>query len=379
MKIDMTDGKLLIDTLGHISVDEEGLSLVEFPPPNGRYVSEGGGRIKLEITSDELELVKACVGYTTISLEVKYTRKRIAEISGQLEAVEKELLGTPIVDIKDRSNPQWSLRLLAARRLRGDRDALQRRVDELQNENEWWVETTLAERKRAVCAEKKLLGVRALLEASAHRNDFGVVEIILDTLNKEGSAPAMPEPLPDDRDRDVSVRSDWMQTASGGVFWPLDPRPQDVSLVDIAHALSNVCRFSGHVREFYSVAQHSVLASRLVPPEDAKWALLHDAAEAYLTDLVRPIKHSPGGIWFRRIEANIMRCVCERFGLPIEQPESVDTADLIMLGTERRDLMKAPPRQWKWVGEPMPEVITPLEPRKAKEAFVNRAMELGIG
>ena len=78
-------------------------------------------------------------------------------------------------------------------------------------------------------------------------------------------------------------RGDWIQTYLGIQFWPLDPRPEEVMLFDIAHSLSNMCRFTGHCREFYSVAQHSVIVSQNVPREDAAWGLLHDASEAYMT------------------------------------------------------------------------------------------------
>ena len=82
-------------------------------------------------------------------------------------------------------------------------------------------------------------------------------------------------------------KGDWMQTHSGIQFWPLDPRPEDILIEDIAHALSNQCRFAGHCCFHYSVAQHSVLVSENVPAQDAMWGLLHDAGEAYLVDLPR--------------------------------------------------------------------------------------------
>src|SRR4051812_31750950 len=82
----------------------------------------------------------------------------------------------------------------------------------------------------------------------------------------------------------------YIQTYSGTEFWPLSPKAADVKLIDIAHALSNKCRFAGHCREFYSVAQHSVLVSRQLPDEFKLWGLLHDAGEAYFADIPNPIK-----------------------------------------------------------------------------------------
>ena len=116
-------------------------------------------------------------------------------------------------------------------------------------------------------------------------------------------------------------RGDWFQTATGKQFWPLDPHPDEVCIEDIAHHLANQCRFAGACRAFYSVAQHSVLVSCAVPSEDQKWGLLHDAAEAYLQDLIRPIKAASAlGEEYRKIEDLVLRAVCEQFGLPVEEP-----------------------------------------------------------
>src|SRR5579885_2784587 len=83
---------------------------------------------------------------------------------------------------------------------------------------------------------------------------------------------------------------DWIQTYCGVAFYPLDPRPEEILIEDIAHALSMLCRFTGHVKRFYSVAQHCVYVSHRCDPKDALWGLLHDAAEAYLNDISRPVK-----------------------------------------------------------------------------------------
>src|SRR4051812_20612492 len=91
------------------------------------------------------------------------------------------------------------------------------------------------------------------------------------------------------RERDW-LRGDWMQTYTGRAFWPLDAQPEDVDPLDIAAALSMLCRYGGHVSRFYSVAEHCLLMSEAVAPEHALWALLHDATEAYMGDMVRPLK-----------------------------------------------------------------------------------------
>ena len=85
----------------------------------------------------------------------------------------------------------------------------------------------------------------------------------------------------------------WIETFTGKHFYPLDPKPEDFDLVDIAHSLANTCRFRGHVRRFFSVAEHSVNVSKLaegIDPGAAVQGLLHDAAEAYLSDLASPLK-----------------------------------------------------------------------------------------
>jgi hypothetical protein len=85
-------------------------------------------------------------------------------------------------------------------------------------------------------------------------------------------------------------KGDWMQTYTGRQFWPIDPRADEIDIVDIAHALSQQCRFAGHCKSFYSVATHSWHTSNVCNSENALWGLLHDAAEAYLVDLPTPIK-----------------------------------------------------------------------------------------
>lgn len=172
---------------------------------------------------------------------------------------------------------------------------------------------------------------------------------------------------------------DWMQTYTGVQFWPLDPRREDIRLEDIAHSLSLQCRFAGHCTSFYSVAQHSVLVSRIVPKHVAAWGLMHDAAEAYLVDLPRPVKrHSELGELYRQIERQLMLMVCSRFGLRFDEPMTVKHADDVLLMTEKRDLMPNSPAKWRETSEPMPEAIIPWGPERAKAEFLQRAAELGI-
>jgi len=105
----------------------------------------------------------------------------------------------------------------------------------------------------------------------------------------------------------------WIQTYKGRKFFPLDPRPDDIYIRDISHRLGLLYRFNGHSVVFYSVADHSVLVSRAVAEEHALWGLLHDASEAYISDLPRPIKKKMPD--FLEIEERIQRAVAERLGL----------------------------------------------------------------
>ena len=171
----------------------------------------------------------------------------------------------------------------------------------------------------------------------------------------------------------------WMQTYTGRQFWPIDPRADEICIADIAHALANQCRFAGHCLSFYSVAQHSLIVSCICDPEDALWGLLHDAAEAYLVDLPRPIKRfSDLGARYREVESALMAIVCKRFGLPVHEPESIKKADNVAVVTEMRDLMSRPPALWAEArnSDPLAAIILPLSPKDAEMEFLRRFAEL---
>jgi len=165
------------------------------------------------------------------------------------------------------------------------------------------------------------------------------------------------------------MRGDWMQTYTGKAFYPLDPDLEMIDIVDIAHALSMQCRYAGHCTRFYSVAEHSVHVSMLCPDHHALWGLLHDASEAYLADVIKPIKPYLTG--YAVIEARIMECICHRFGLSLEMPEVVKQIDRDILGNERDQIMNAPPRPWYATGDPIAGLTLQCwQPQLAKEIFL---------
>jgi len=168
-------------------------------------------------------------------------------------------------------------------------------------------------------------------------------------------------------------KGEWMGTFTGQQFWPLDPYPSEIDIKDIAHSLSMQCRFNGHCRSFYSVAQHSVLVSEQVSEKNALWALLHDATEAYVADVPRPLK--PFLTNYQEIEKGVMRAICDRYDLDYEMPDEVHVADSALLADEARCLMA---NTDKWY-LPVPGFgidISPLEPLAAEQMFLDRFYEL---
>lgn len=172
---------------------------------------------------------------------------------------------------------------------------------------------------------------------------------------------------------DPTRLGDWIQTRSGVKLYILDPRPEDFKIEDIAHALSLTCRFGAHCSDFYSVAEHSVRVAWVLSPHPRRvqlTGLMHDAAEAYLTDLPRPFKRMPEFAFYRDLEAELMGHIARRFDLIDPLPGPVKLADEILLGTEARDLMSPVVDDWHLRYTHLPETITPWSPAKAKREFL---------
>jgi uncharacterized protein len=184
----------------------------------------------------------------------------------------------------------------------------------------------------------------------------------------------------------LRVRLDgcWKQTYTGRSVNPLRMRPEDFDLRDIAHALSLKCRYGGHCREFYSVAEHSVridgvLQGQGEPIEVVRWGLAHDCAEAYLGDVASPVKRMPELDGYRLAEEHNLAMLAERYRLGWPIPAAVHVADRRMLMTEKRDLMGPEPAPWMIDAEPYDDVaIEPWRPAVAERRFAAEWKRLGL-
>lgn len=166
---------------------------------------------------------------------------------------------------------------------------------------------------------------------------------------------------------------------SGCLFDYNDPAGSNVTIEDIAAALSKVCRFAGHIHQFYSVAQHAVNTSRIVPPAFAFDALMHDTAEAFTNDLPTPLKFAVP--IFKELEARIEAAMGEKFGFRFPLPAPVKLADLQMLGIEKTRL-KRDHSEWAvlegidWESVEHLVDLTPWTPADAEAVFLVRYTEL---
>lgn len=165
-------------------------------------------------------------------------------------------------------------------------------------------------------------------------------------------------------------KNSWIQTYTGLRFFPWAPRPQDVVLEDIAHALSQIPRYGGHLPQPYSVAEHSMMVARHCPQDLRLVGLMHDATEAYVGDMVRPLKdglHS-----YQLLEQRVWEAIALRFDLPQSIPPAVKRVDTCALATEVGQLIPAPVSYWGQTlnVELLPEIIRPMAWRQAEHEFL---------
>jgi hypothetical protein len=184
---------------------------------------------------------------------------------------------------------------------------------------------------------------------------------------------------------------DWVLTHTGRHFRPLTPEPHQVCIEDIAHALSMQCRFTGHTRTFYSVAQHCILASRIAPalPRMKLIALLHDATEAYLCDIASPVKRQRQFAAYRQAEARLWKAICYRYNIPSVLPPAIEEIDRKLCTTEAYYLMPNMPQAWHdqvgpgYTVEELERVglttksFGPVPPELIRDEFIERFKSLG--
>ena len=167
-------------------------------------------------------------------------------------------------------------------------------------------------------------------------------------------------------------------TFTGRTVDVINPRPEDVCIYDVAHHLSNICRYTGACKWFYSVSQHSVLVSRLCDPEYALEGLLHDATEAYLNDMSSPLKHSNNMTPYRVLEEMHWKVIRQALNLK-ELDASIKKADEAIYHAERRVLVPASPARNDWHPDTPAadiEILPCWSPANAETRFLARYYEL---
>lgn len=175
-------------------------------------------------------------------------------------------------------------------------------------------------------------------------------------------------------------RGPYIVTFRGHKFYPLDIRPSDIDIRDIAHSLSMQCRFGGHTKWHYSVGQHSILVSKELElmgyPQYALGGLVHDGSETYLVDVPRPIKLIADFSTYRNIESTTQTAIYRKYGIirGAKVQEILDVADNLLLAKEAFHLMNNP--YWCHSMPKSKQKINPMEPKDVEKAFLKRFKEL---
>lgn len=175
-------------------------------------------------------------------------------------------------------------------------------------------------------------------------------------------------------------RGNWMQTYTGKRFYFADPRPEDIDIGDIAGALARQCRYGGHCLKFYSVAEHSVLAARAAPRRFRLATLMHDASEAYLMDVPRPLKPYLHG--YAGMEERLMAAIAAKYKFPWPLPPEVKEIDNAILTDEREQNM-APmdvsPELWGNCGGRLGVKLNCWLPKRAEREFLHAFVRYTCG
>jgi uncharacterized protein len=177
----------------------------------------------------------------------------------------------------------------------------------------------------------------------------------------------------------------WIETVSGVHFEFLDPKPEQIRIHDIAHALGNNCRFVGQCRKFYSVAEHSWHVARMLegaPLEVQLAGLLHDASEAYITDMASPVKQFMPE--YRAMEDKVMIAIAAKYGFEYPLHEAVKYADMMALSIEAHHLLLSKGNDWDmWRSLKRPPIIDSyrpigMVPETARQVFLDKFFELSM-
>jgi len=180
----------------------------------------------------------------------------------------------------------------------------------------------------------------------------------------------------------IPVEEDYFETYTGGKFNINNFTDDDIEIQDIAHSLSLQCRFNGHCKFFYSVAQHSTLIAKKLmddgyDPETCLMGLLHDATEAYLCDIPRPIKPHLTG--YRDLENKLQYNILKSFMLPTELPDVIREYDIRILASERRQVMNKSNNIWAVdTIEPLDVEIKEMDWVEASQEFLNMFIGLNF-
>jgi len=174
----------------------------------------------------------------------------------------------------------------------------------------------------------------------------------------------------------------WLQTYSGKAFYPFETSyfgNETINIEDIAHSLSLQCRFNGHCKEFYSIAQHSILVANLGQTlSEKQFGLLHDATETYISDVPSPLKECKEFVDYVNLESMLRNRICGKFGLfHVEMILSqILIYDKVILATEKRDLMNKSDLEWNELPKPIKTKIVPMSSKRAEKEFLKKFREL---
>lgn len=159
-----------------------------------------------------------------------------------------------------------------------------------------------------------------------------------------------------------------VETFTGKEFNLMEPTFESIDILDIAHGLSNVCRYMGQVKKFYSVAQHSIIMAKHATPQNTLACLLHDGAEAYTSDIPSPLKDLVPGLY--DIEEKITGMIHAKFYVRFTDYAEIKRLDFVLMATEVRDLM--PNKIWgNFPLGPLPEIIVPMTSKQAEKEFLS--------